>query len=261
MIRHTMIHPSAIIDPQAEIAEGVTVGPYAVIGADVHIGSGCQIGPHVVIDGPTRLGADNQIYQFASIGAAPQDKKFAGEATELIIGERNVIREGCTINRGTAQDKGKTVLGDDNWIMAYVHIAHDCRVGNHTIFANNATLAGHVEVRDFAILGGFTLVHQFCVVGDYAFTGMGSALAKDLPPYVMATGAPAEPRSVNKEGLRRHQFSAESIQRIHEAYRLLYRRNLPLQEAVARIESQYGAYAEVRKLIDFCHQSQRGLIR
>ncbi len=257
----TAIHPTAIIDPQAELAEGVEVGPYSVIGADVRIGQGCRIGSHVVIDGPTQLGAENQIYQFASIGAAPQDKKFAGEATELIIGDRNVIRECCTVNRGTAQDKGKTVIGNDNWIMAYVHIAHDCVVGNHTIFANNATLAGHVEIRDFAILGGFTLVHQFCVVGEYAFTGMGSSLSKDLPPYVMATGSPAEPRSVNKEGLRRNHFSTESIQRIRDAYRLLYRRNLTLQEAVARLEEQYGQFDDIRRLIDFCQQSQRGLTR
>lgn len=261
MIRSTAIHSTAIIDPQAELAEGVEVGPYSVIGAHVRIGAGCRIGPHVVIDGPTQIGVENQIYQFASIGAAPQDKKFSGEATELIIGDRNVIRECCTINRGTAQDKGKTVIGDDNWIMAYVHIAHDCIVGNNTIFANNATLAGHVEIRDFAILGGFTLVHQFCVVGEYAFTGMGSSLAKDLPPYVMATGAPAEPRSVNKEGLRRNHFSTESIQRIRDAYRLLYRRNLTVQDAVSRMEAEYGEFDDVHRLIDFCQQSQRGLIR
>lgn len=256
-----MIHPTAVIDPQAELSEGVEVGAYSVIGAGVRIGAGCRIASHVVIDGPTQLGVENQIYSFASIGAAPQDKKFAGETTELIIGDRNVIRECCTFNRGTAQDKGKTVIGNDNWIMAYVHIAHDCIIGNNTIFANNATLAGHVEIRDFAILGGFTLVHQFCMVGEYAFTGMGSALAKDLPPYVMATGAPAEPRSINKEGLRRNQFDAEVIQRIQNAYRLLYRSGLTLQEALERMAAEYSECAGVQRLIDFCQHSQRGLIR
>lgn len=256
-----MIHPTAVIDPRAELAEGIEVGPYTVIGPEVQVGKGCRIGSHVVIDGPTRIGVENQIYQFASVGAAPQDKKFAGEATELIIGDRNVIRECCTLNRGTIQDKGKTVLGDDNWIMAYVHIAHDCVIGNNTIFANNATLAGHVEIRDFAILGGFTLVHQFCVVGEYAFTGMGSSLGKDLPPYTMATGAPAAPRSINTEGLRRHQFSADAVQRIRDAYKLLYRRNLSLQEAVNQMEALYGEFDDIRCLIEFCQQSQRGLVR
>ncbi|MEZ5450740.1 MAG: acyl-ACP--UDP-N-acetylglucosamine O-acyltransferase [Thiolinea sp.] len=256
-----MIHPTALIDPAAELGEGVEVGPYSIIGAEVQIGPGTRIGPHVVIEGPTRIGADNQIFQFASIGAVPQDKKYAGEPTELVIGDRNVIRECCTFNRGTVQDKGKTVVGNDNWIMAYVHLAHDCIVGNHTIFANNTTLAGHVDIRDYAILGGFTLVHQFCVVGEYAFTGMGSALGKDLPPYTMATGAPAIPRGINTEGLRRNHFSPEAIQRIREAYKLLYRRHLPLQDALEAIESSYGEHDDIRGLLDFCRHSQRGLIR
>lgn len=256
-----MIHPTAIVDAEAELAAGVEVGPYSIIGPRVRIDQGTRIGPHVVIDGPTRIGKDNQIFQFSSIGAAPQDKKYAGEPTELVIGDRNVIRECCTFNRGTVQDKNKTVVGSDNWIMAYVHIAHDCAVGNNTILANNVTLAGHVEIRDFAILGGFTLVHQFCVVGEYAFTGMGSALGKDVPPYVMANGEPSEPRGINVEGLRRNQFSAEAIQRIKDAYKLLYRQQLPLKQALSSIEEQYGEFEETRRLLDFCRQSQRGLIR
>jgi len=257
----SLIHPTAIIHPSAQLADGVEVGAYSVIGADVSIGQASRIGSHVVIDGPTRIGAENQIYQFASVGAAPQDKKFNGEPTELIIGDRNVIRECCTLNRGTAQDKGKTVIGDDNWIMAYVHIAHDCIIGNNTIFANSATLAGHVEIRDWVILGGFTLVHQFCTVGEHAFTGMGSAIAKDVPPYAMVTGTPAEPRSINMEGLKRRGYSTEAIHRIKEAHRILYRHNLTTLEALAKIDADFGEYADIRLLLDFCHHSQRGLIR
>lgn len=256
-----IIHPSAVIHPSAHLAADVEVGAYSIIGADVSIGRGTRIGPHVVIDGPTHIGEDNQIYQFASVGAAPQDKKFKGEPTELIIGDRNVIRECCTLNRGTAQDKGKTVLGDDNWIMAYVHIAHDCIIGNNTIFANSATLAGHVEIRDWVILGGFTLVHQFCVIGEHAFTGMGSAISKDVPPYAMVAGAPAEPRSINLEGLKRRGFTAEAMHRIKEAHRILYRQHLSIQEALSKIEAELGGHEEISLLLDFCHNSQRGLIR
>ncbi|HPE60406.1 MAG: acyl-ACP--UDP-N-acetylglucosamine O-acyltransferase [Thiothrix sp.] len=256
-----MIHPTALVDPAAELAEGVEVGAYSLIGPGVRIGRGTRIGPHVVIEGPTLIGEDNHIYPFASIGATPQDKKYGGEATELVIGNRNVIRECCTFNRGTVQDRGRTVLGDDNWIMAYVHLAHDCLVGNNTIFANSTTLAGHVEIRDHAILGGFTLVHQFCVVGEYAFTGMGSALNKDVPPYTMVSGAPAEPRGLNLEGLRRHGFSAGSISRLKQAYRMIYRQHLPLKEALAQLESEYGQFADVRLLLDFCSHSERGLAR
>lgn len=256
-----LIHPTAMIDDSARLANDVSVGPYTVIGKDVSIGRGTRIGAHVVLDGPTRMGEDNQIYPFASIGADPQDKKYAGEPTELIIGDRNVIRESCTLNRGTTQDKGKTLIGNDNWIMAYVHIAHDCVVGNHTIFANNATLAGHVEIRDHAILGGFTLVHQFCVVGEYAFTGMGSAIGKDVPPYAMANGAPAIPRGINTEGLRRHDFDAAALHRIRESHRLLYRQKMALQDALALIDERYGQFADIRLLLEFCRASQRGLIR
>lgn len=256
-----LIHPTAIIHPGAYLDDGVEVGAYSVIGDNVRIGRGSKIASHVVIEGPTQLGEDNQVYPFASLGAAPQDKKFRGEPTELLIGDRNVIRECCTFNRGTVQDKGKTVVGDDNWIMAYVHIAHDCIIGNHTIFANNATLAGHVEIRDWVILGGFTLVHQFCVIGEHAFTGMGSSVSKDVPPFAMVSGAPAEPHSINLEGLKRRGFSKEAIQRIKEAHRILYRQQLPVQDALAKIEAAYGEYEEIALLLAFCRHSQRGLIR
>ena len=257
----SLIHPTAVIHPSAHIAEGVEVGAYAVIGADVVIGRDSRIGSHVVIDGPTSIGAENQIYSFASIGAAPQDKKFKGEATELIIGDRNVIRECCTLNRGTVQDKGKTIIGNDNWIMAYVHIAHDCIVGNNTTFANSATLAGHVEIQDWVILGGFTLVHQFCVIGEHAFTGMGSAIGKDVPPYAMVSGAPAEPHSINLEGLKRRGFSKDAIHRIKEAHRILYRQNLTTAEALTKLESAWGEHDDIQRLVAFCRQSQRGIIR
>ncbi len=256
-----LIHPAAIIHPSAQIAEGVEVGAYAVIGADVVIGRDSRIGSHVVIDGPTRIGVENHIYSFASIGAAPQDKKFKGEATELLIGDRNVIRECCTLNRGTIQDKGKTIIGNDNWIMAYVHIAHDCTVGNNTIFANSATLAGHVEIQDWVILGGFTLVHQFCVIGEHAFTGMGSAIGKDVPPYAMVSGAPAIPHSINLEGLKRRGFTKDAMHRIKEAHRILYRQNLTTVEALTKLESAWGEHDDIQRLVAFCRQSQRGIIR
>ncbi|PID45720.1 MAG: acyl-[acyl-carrier-protein]--UDP-N-acetylglucosamine O-acyltransferase [Proteobacteria bacterium] len=256
-----MIHPTAVIDPKAQLADTVSVGAFSVIGADVTIGAGCKIGPHVVIEGPCTIGEDNDIFQFASVGAAPQDKKHAGEPTELIIGDRNLIRENVTINRGTIQDIGKTVIGDDNWIMAYVHIAHDCVVGSNTIFANNATLAGHVHVYDYAILGGFTLVHQFCHVGEYSFTGMGTALSKDLPPYVMAHGAPALPRGINGEGLKRNGFDAESVARIKQCYRWLYRQDLLFRQALEKIEASYPEHEEIMLLSQFCKRSERGIIR
>ena len=256
-----MIHPSAVIDPKATLADNVTVSPFVVIGPDVTIGEGSWIGPHTVIQGPTHIGRDNKIFQFSSIGEAPQDKKFAGEATELIIGDRNVIREYCTLNRGTAQDIGKTVIGSDNWIMAYVHIAHDCIVGNHTIFANGATLAGHVEIHDYAILGGFTLVHQFCRIGQYAFTGMGSSIGKDVPPFMMVTDSPATVRGINREGLKRHQISQDSIKKIKESYRLLYRSELGFNQACEQMATDYSDDEEVKLLIDFCSSSQRGIVR
>lgn len=257
-----MIHPTAIIHESAVLGDGVEISPYVIIGADVTIGAGTWIGPHTVIQGPTRIGEDNRIYQFSSIGERPQDKKFQDEdRTELIIGDRNVIREYCTFNRGTVQDIGKTVLGNDNWIMAYVHLAHDCVIGNHTIFANGATLAGHVRIDDYAILGGFSLIHQFCHIGKYAFTGMGTAVGKDVPPYVMAMGAPAIPRGINKEGLKRHTFERESIQRVKEAYRVLYRSDLPFKEAIQRLKDEYAQFPEIAELIVFCESTQRGIIR
>jgi UDP-N-acetylglucosamine acyltransferase len=255
------IHPTAIVSSKADIAEGVEISPYVIIGDDVSIGEGTWIGSHTVIQGPTRIGKDNRIFQFNSIGEIPQDKKYRDEPTEFIIGDRNVIREYCTFNRGTVQDIGKTVLGSDNWIMAYVHLAHDCVVGNNTIFANGTTLAGHVTIDDYAILGGFTLVHQFCRVGEFAFTGMGTAIGKDVPPYVMAFGAPAEPRGINKEGLKRNGFDGDSMQRIKEAYRILYRSHLIYNDALAKLESELGEYEDIKRLLTFCKTSERGLIR
>ena len=257
----SLIHSTAVIHPSAELDTEVEIGPYSIIGAKVKIGRGTKIMSHVVIEGPTTLGQDNRVFPFASLGAIPQDKKYADEDTELIIGDRNVIRECCTFNRGTIQDKGKTVLGNDNWIMAYVHIAHDCIVGNNTIFANSATLAGHVTIHDYVILGGFTLVHQFCVIGEHAFTGMGSAIGKDVAPYTMAYGSPAEPRSINAEGLKRRGFTPEAIQRIKNAHRLIYRQHLTLNDALNQIETEMGQFPEIQLLLAFCRRSERGLIR
>jgi len=260
------IHPTAIIDSKAELADDVEVSPYAIIGAGVKIDSGTWVGPHTVIEGPTTIGKENRIFQFASVGAEPQDKKYKkGEQTTLSIGDRNVIRECVTINRGTLQDIGKTVIGDDNWIMAYVHIAHDCIVGNNTIFANNTTLAGHVTIHDYAILGGFTLVHQFCHVGEYAFTGMGTQLGKDLPPFVMAFGAPGIPRGINNEGLKRHRFDDGTRAEIKNAYRALYRQDLPLKEAIEKLQENLSS-EPIKQMADFCKRSLedasgRGIIR
>ena len=255
------IHPTAIIDSKAELADDIEVSPYAVIGAGVKMDSGCWVGPHAVIEGPSTIGKDNRIFQFASVGAEPQDKKYKGEPTTLEIGDRNVIRENVTINRGTVQDIGKTVIGDDNWIMAYVHIAHDCVVGNNTIFANNATLAGHVTIHDYALLGGFTLVHQFCHIGEYAMTGMGTSLGKDLPPYITAYGAPGIPRSFNNEGLKRNGFTAEQRRNVKQAYKVLYRKDQPLNEAIKQLQASDDP--NIQLLADFCIRSQsgRGIIR
>ncbi len=256
-----MIDSHAIVSPAARIAKGVIVGPFSVIGPDVEIEEGCTIGPHVVIRGPTTIGKENRIFQFASIGDAPQDKKYDNEPTRLEIGDRNVIREGCTINRGTVQDQGVTRIGNDNWIMAYVHIAHDCQLGSNTILANNASLAGHVRVEDYAILGGFTLVHQFCAIGAHAFTGMESAIAKDVPPYVMVSGSPAHPHGLNTEGLKRRGFSPEALSALKRAYKLLYRSGLPFDEARARIHEQENNCQEVALLLRFLDQQTRGIIR
>lgn len=255
-----MIHPTAVIDPKAELDENVTVGPYAVIGREVRIGSGSSIGAHAVIEGPTRIGKDNKISPFASLGADPQDKKYKGERTELIIGDRNLIREYCTFNRGTKQALGHTRIGDDNWIMAYVHIAHDCVVGNNTVFANGATLAGHVVIEDDVVLGGFTLVHQFVRVGAYAFTAMGTALHKDVPPYMMAGGNLAAPHGLNTEGLKRKGFSAEQISTLRRAYKILYRNGMRLEEAIEALRKEEES-PEIKRLVRFLESSKRSIIR
>jgi len=258
----TLIHPTALVDAGARLGEDVEIGAYAVIGPDVEIGDGTRVGPHVVIEGPTRIGRDNRIFQFASLGAAPQDKKYGGEPTRLEIGDRNTIREFCTFNRGTAQDAGVTRVGDDNWIMAYVHLAHDCQVGDHTIFANNAQLAGHVHVGDWAILGGFTVVHQFVRIGAHCITGMGTILLQDVPPFVTASGNPAAPHGINSEGLKRRGYSAETIASIKRAYKTLYRSGLKLEEAAAAIADEaQGGLAPLKALSDFLSIPGRGIIR
>ena len=259
--RNQVIHPTAIIDPKAELASDVEVGPYTVIGADVRIGSGTRIGAHVVIQGPTTIGANNQIFQFCSLGEAPQDKKYKGEPTTLEIGDDNTIREFCTFNRGTVQDAGATRLGNDNWVMAYVHIAHDCQIGNHTIFANNSSLAGHVDVHDYAILGGFTLVHQFCKIGAHVITAVGSVVFKDIPPYVTAAGYDAKPHGLNSEGLKRRGFTPDSMLRLKRAYKTLYKSSLTLQEAKLQLAEQRKECPEIGLLQDFLELSTRGIIR
>jgi UDP-N-acetylglucosamine acyltransferase len=231
----TAIHATAIVDPGAELHSSVTVGPYTVIGPHVRIGAGTTVGPHCVVEGHTTIGQDNQIFQFNSLGAIPQDKKYAGEPCELVIGDRNTIREFCTFNIGSPGDTGVTRVGDDNWIMAYVHLAHDCQVGNHTIFANNSQLAGHVQVDDWVILGGFTVVHQFVRLGAHSMTAMCSLLFADLPPFVMCQGQPAAARSMNYEGLRRRGFSAERIAGVKAMHKALYRDDLTLEQARQRI--------------------------
>lgn len=256
-----MIHPQAVIDPSAKLADGVSVGPFSVIGPGVEIGEGTRIASHVVIEGPTRIGRDNNIYSFAAIGGDPQDKKYAGEATTLEIGDRNTIREYCTISRGTIQDNGVTHIGNDNWIMAYVHIAHDCQVGSDTILANNATLAGHVTIEDFAILGGFTLVHQFCKIGAHCFTGMNSVISKDVLPFLMISGHMAKPHGLNSEGLKRRGFSAQSLTQLRRAYKLIYRSGLTLEQATEQLKPMAQDCAEVAQLLTFLQGVTRGIVR
>ena len=263
----TAIHPTALVDSQAQLHESVSVGPYSVIGPHVRIAAGSSIGAHCVIEGHTTIGRDNKIFQFNSIGAIPQDKKYAGEPCELVIGDRNTIREFCTLNIGSPGDAGVTRVGNDNWIMAYVHLAHDCVVGNHTIFANNAQLAGHVHVGDWAILGGFTVVHQFVRLGAHSMTAMCSLLFADLPPYVMCQGQPAAARSMNFEGLRRRGFSPERIAAVKGMQRALYRDELTLEQAKERIasltQSHPEAAADVAMMLDFLAGTspQRGIVR
>lgn len=256
-----MIDPRAAVDPAAELAEDVAIGPFAVVGAQVRISAGTQVGAHAVIQGPTRIGRDNQIHAFASVGTDPQDKKYAGEQSRLEIGDGNTIREFVTVNRGTAGGGGVTRIGDDNWIMAYVHIAHDCVIGSHTIFANNATLAGHVEVQDHAILGGFTLVHQFCRLGAHCFTAMGSAINRDVPPFVMVAGHMATPRGINTEGLRRRGFSSHRLASIRRAYKTLYRSGLRLEEARERLQAEGNDNPDIDELVNFIVDSQRSIVR
>ncbi|HET7132842.1 MAG TPA: acyl-ACP--UDP-N-acetylglucosamine O-acyltransferase [Gammaproteobacteria bacterium] len=256
-----MIDSRAVVAADARLHESVTVGPYAVIGSGVEIGRGTRVEPHAVIKGPTVIGEDNHIFQFASIGDDPQDKKYKGERTTLLIGDRNTIREFVTLNRGTVQDQGATRIGSDNWIMAYVHVAHDCVVGNSTIFANNASIAGHVHVGDYAILGGFTAVHQFCRIGAHSMTSMFSYLTKDVPAYTMASGRPAEPRGINAEGLKRRGFTPEQIRNIREAYRTVFRLGLNLDEAIAEVEKRLAEQPELQLFVDSLRAGSRGLAR
>ena len=255
------IHPTAIIHDGAQLAAEVEVGPYSIVGPAVELGEGTWIGAHVVLDGRARIGRRNRIFHFASIGAPPQDKKYAGEDTAVEIGDGNVIREYVTINRGTALDAGVTRVGSDNWIMAYVHFAHDCQIGSHSIFANACQLAGHVTVGDWAIFGATTLVHQFVHVGAHAFTGMGTYLPRDLPPFVTAAGNMARPYGINSEGLKRRGFSPQTINGLKQAYRTLYRRGLGLEEARRELESQAEDCPPVREILDFLARTKRGIIR
>jgi UDP-N-acetylglucosamine acyltransferase len=256
-----MIDGHAIVSPRAELAADVVVGPFSVIGPQVRIGAGTIVGPHVVINGPTSIGAGNRIHQFASLGDAPQDKKYAGEPTRLEIGDRNIFRESCTVNRGTTHDKGVTRIGDDNLFMAYSHVAHDCVVGCNTVFANCVSLAGHVEIGDWVILGGLSAIHQHCKVGAHAFLAGGSIVTRDVPPYVMVAGNHAVPHAVNSEGLKRRGFTEEQIRAIREAYRLVYRCDLKLSEALARLEPAAAARPELRSFVDFIRGSTRSIVR
>ena len=256
-----MIHPTAIVDPGARLAANVTVGAYSIVGAHVEVGEGTSIGSHVVIEGRTRIGRENRIASFSVLGGAPQDKKYGGEPTGLEIGDRNTIREYCTFSTGTVQDAGVTRIGNDNWIMAYCHVAHDCQVGNNTTFANNSQLAGHVLVQDFAVLGGFTGVHQFVRVGAHSMTGGGTILRQDLPPYVTAAGNPTKAFGINAEGLRRRGFPEEKINEITRAYKLLYRSGLSLSDAQSRIAAQAATWPELRILSEFLGAATRGIVR
>lgn len=257
----TNIHPTAIVAAGAKLGDNVSVGPYSLIGEHVEIGDNTWVGPHVVIEGHTSIGRDNRFFQFCSIGAINQDKKYKGEPTRVEIGDRNTFRESCTVHIGTTQDKLVTRVGNDNWVMAYVHIAHDCIVGNNTTFANCAQLAGHVEVGDWAVLGGFSGVHQFCKIGAHVMTAVGSVILQDIPPYVMAAGNTATPFGINAEGLKRRGFTAPQLQAIKRAYRTLYRAGLSLDEAKEKLREAAGKEAVVQLLVDFLDQSQRGIIR
>ncbi len=254
-----MIHATAIVDPDARLAADVAVGPYSVIGAEVEIGAGTVVGPHVVIMGPARIGRNNRIFQFASVGEAPQDKKYRGEPTSLLIGDGNVIREYVTLNRGTDEGNGQTVIGNDNLFMAYSHVAHDCVVGSHTIFANAASLSGHVEVGDYAILGGFTSVHQFTQIGSRAFCGLGSVVTQDVPPYCTAAGNRARVVGINKEGLRRSGFSEEAVRALHKSFRELLKSGRSRQDTIDNLAPLCDKYPEVEEFVRFVRDSKRGI--
>lgn len=256
-----MIDPRAVVDPSAEVDSSASVGAYAVIGADVRIGADTYVAPHAMVQGPSVIGARNKIFQFASLGDAPQDKKYAGEPTRLEVGDDNVFRESCTINRGTTKDRGVTTVGNDNLFMAYSHVAHDCIVGDHCVFANTATLGGHVEVGDWVIFAGFTGVHQFCKIGAHAFIANNTAVTRDVPPYLMVTGRPAEPHSVNSEGLKRRGFTPEQIRNLKNAFRMLYRSDLKLEEATERLAALVPEQPELRIFVDFLGTTTRSIVR
>lgn len=256
-----MIDERAIVDPSANIADNVEIGPFSIIGADVTIGEGCVIGPHAVLKGPTTLGRNNSVYQFSSVGESTPDLKYQGEPTTLVIGDNNVIREGVTIHRGTVQDRGETTIGNDNLIMAYAHVGHDSVIGNHCILVNNSALAGHVHVDDWAILGGYTLVHQFCKIGTHCFTGMGSAIGKDVPAYMMVNGNPAAAKSVNAEGLKRRGFTKEDVAAINKAFKLVYRRGLTVDEAIFELQQLTNSFPCIQPIIDSLQTSTRGIVR
>lgn len=256
-----MIHPTAIVDPAAEIADSVTVGPYSIIGPHVVIEADTIIEPHVVVRGPTRIGARNHIYQFSTVGEATPDLKYRDEPTGLVIGDDNIIRENVTIHRGTVQDRGLTQIGDKNLIMAYVHVGHDSVIGNNTILVNNTALAGHVIVGDWAILSGYTLVHQFCKIGAHSFSGMGTAIGKDVPAFVTVAGSPAEAKTINAEGLRRRGFSPQTISELRRAYKIIYRQSLTLELALQRLEEMAKETPEIQVLVESLNHSERGIVR
>ena len=256
-----MIHPTAIIDPTAELAEDVSIGPYSIVGPGVQIDAGTVVGSHVVIKGPTFIGKDNRIFQFSSVGEDTQDMKYRGEPTRLEVGDRNIIREYCTIHRGTVQDKSITQVGSDNLLMAYTHVAHDCVVGDHVIMANAASIAGHVQVESHAILGGFTLVHQFCKIGQYSFSAMGSIISRDIPPYVLVGGQPTKPHGINAVGLERQGFSQDAIRQIKKAYKIVYKSGLKLEASIEALEEMAEETPEVDCLVTFLKQTQRSILR
>ena len=258
----SLIDSRAVIDPSAKLGRNVEVGPYAIIGPDVEIGDDCWIGAHAVVKGPTTMGRENRIHQFASIGEDPQDKKYGGEPTRLEIGDRNLFRECVTVNRGTVQDRGVTTIGNDNWIMAYCHIAHDCAVGNNTVFSNNASIAGHVTIQDHSILAAFSMIHQFCRIGAYSFIGFASGITQDVPPFVMTMGGyDAKPHTINAEGLKRHGFDQDRIRTVRRAYKILYKSGLRLEQARVELEKLGADEPLVKMMADFLRDGKRGIIR